>query len=379
MSTRLILTFDGLATASLGCYGSTWCRTPAIDAIAAEGTVIDRCVASHDTAADAIAEIAAEWIQAAATGMDGHQTFLITDDDDVADAAGEHFDQVVTVPLDDTSSEPAFDMDQTHLATLIAAAADTENSAARSTRSDGRQSKDAVIWVHSRVLTTIWDAPRTPIAESDESFMPSEPSEEDGFGDVDADTIDADKIEALPNEFDDVDPPNLRLAADDHIDTALVWTQTYALQVQLIDLMIEILLSSLSDPDPRVLVASTGGFVLGQNDYVGRFAGPPHSQQLGLAAIISDTPPSRISGLTRLTDIVDIWTKVLLNQTPSPSAADHVETRTDRAKRCLTTPSWFWTRDAEGQDRLFLKPADAHDVNDVARLRIDVIDDLETL
>lgn len=44
----LVLSLEGLTPAALGCYGSSWNRTPAIDAIADTGCVWDRWLATDD-------------------------------------------------------------------------------------------------------------------------------------------------------------------------------------------------------------------------------------------------------------------------------------------------------------------------------------------
>jgi hypothetical protein len=53
-------------------------------------------------------------------------------------------------------------------------------------------------------------------------------------------------------------------------------------------------------------------------------------------------------------------------------------TESDRAATAVTTPSWFYVREADGlgEENLFLKPDDLCDANDVSRLRRDVVDEL---
>ena len=57
-----------------------------------------------------------------------------------------------------------------------------------------------------------------------------------------------------------------------------------------------------------------------------------------------------------------------------------VETQSDRAEKAATTASWFYVKesspDTPAVERLFLKPDDLCDVNDVSRLQPDVVDQL---
>ena len=44
----LVISIEGLATAAIGCYGSSWNQTPAMDQIAASGCVFDRWISTQD-------------------------------------------------------------------------------------------------------------------------------------------------------------------------------------------------------------------------------------------------------------------------------------------------------------------------------------------
>ncbi|MEM9646254.1 MAG: hypothetical protein AAF989_14785, partial [Planctomycetota bacterium] len=56
---------------------------------------------------------------------------------------------------------------------------------------------------------------------------------------------------------------------------------------------------------------------------------------------------------------------------------DHcVQTQTQDDSICVTTDRWFFVRDADQKEHLFLKPDDRHDHNDVMRLRLDVVDEI---
>ena len=45
----------------------------------------------------------------------------------------------------------------------------------------------------------------------------------------------------------------------------------------------------------------------------------------------------------------------------------------------VTTPGWFFVHQSDDQQRLFLKPDDINDFNDVSRLRVDVVDKFNSI
>jgi hypothetical protein len=54
-----------------------------------------------------------------------------------------------------------------------------------------------------------------------------------------------------------------------------------------------------------------------------------------------------------------------------------VVTRSDRAAKAITTAQWFFVDDGQDQKKLFLKPDDRDDVNDVASRCRDVIEEFD--
>jgi hypothetical protein len=42
--------------------------------------------------------------------------------------------------------------------------------------------------------------------------------------------------------------------------------------------------------------------------------------------------------------------------------------------RAITTDDWFYVRDQDESEHLFLKPDDVEDFNDVARIRVEIVE-----
>ncbi len=366
----IVLSFEALATAPIGCYGSSWNQTPAMDAIAAHGCVWDRWLTSNDDSravlADWFGTTADPWTQG---WRELGSIDLITDDESVGERA-ESFDTVTTLPFPptDENERPATEIESTQLAALIAAAIER----------DGQSDPWSVMWLHSRFLASRWDAPRElfPIPENE---LPSrEPSE--GY-ELISDELELPAEEPIAAIFDSVVVP--RLALGDVVDPDLVtsWMRTYGCQVRLIDLMIEVLLNSLTVDDPLLIVVGTSGFSLGQNGWIGHGCGTLRSPEIRLPMILSDVGPIRLPQPTSQTSLVEILRDLSSGQQPwiSPKAwvRNPIErwnqTVSSRVEVAATTSSWFFVRDVDTSEHLFLKPDDVEDFNDIARLRPDVV------
>ncbi len=373
----LIVTLEGLACSALGCYGSPWNCTPAIDAIAATGCVWDRWIAASDHPVHQFRR----WISPTSDGdplapwKAAGVVELITDDQRLTDDIFvDRFDQIQHVEHDSpVATEVAEEIEQTRFGRLVAAAIDR----------DQRGPWD-LLWLHSRFLSQCWDAPRHLFPVSDEEIV-AEPSDEvellaDPSVDVQA------PLAALPPWFDTAEPPHLQLHEQSHPDLITSWMRTYGCQVRLVDLLLEVLLQSIRVDDPQVILAATSGMSLGQNGWIGPQAGPLRSCDLRLPLIVSDRGPLRSPHVTS-TDTLARVLPALAHDTAeliSPSRwceADGelqpcVVTESSRASTAITTARWQLVRDLDGTDHLFLKPDDVEDANNVGRLRRDIIDRL---
>jgi hypothetical protein len=374
----LIVTLEGLAVSALGCYGSAWNSTPAIDAIAATGCVWDRLIAATD---DPLGQFR-RWISPTgqpdplAPWKAAGSAELITDDPRLIDeGVGDGFDRVQQIRhLSPTTKDVATEIEQTHFGQLVAAAIER----------DARGAWD-LLWLHSRFLTRSWDAPRQLSLVSAEEII-TEPSEEVELL-ADPTANDEAPLAALPPWFATAEPPHVQLHRQSHPDLITSWMMTYGCQIRLVDLLLEVLLRSIREDDPQVILAGTSGMSLGQNGWIGPHAGPLRSCDLRLPLVVSDAGPMRSPHVTSADSLARIIPSLAADTTclVSPTRwceADGeldpcVDTETSRAAIARTTSRWQMVRDLDGTDHLFLKPDDVEDANDVGRLRRDIVDQLD--
>ncbi len=388
----IVLSFDSLATAAVGCYGSSWNQTPAIDVIATGGAVWDRLMVTDDRSDPILRRWFGSHEQKSDEQgwSDAWQKFgsreLITDNAGVGQSA-KCFDHVVTISHDvaDASDLPADDIESTRLASLVAAAIER----------DAEEPSWSVMWLHSDFLSRAWDAPRSLFPIDEVELDRPEPDE---YGEVeDLDATD-DGQPATDPIFDDVVVPHFSLGPSDREDPDLItsWMRTYGCQVRLIDWMIEVLLSSIEVEDPIVMIVGTGGFSLGQNGWIGRGAGPLRSPEIRVPLVVSDIGPVRMPAITSTDMVPSLLRDLAMDGLATSEAAkscwspehwvmpmvdDRVPTRSDRVIAAVTTPQWFYVRELDQhgiseEEHLYLKPDDVDDFNDIGRLRLDVIDQL---
>lgn len=353
----IIVTLEGLVPGSLGCYGSSWTSTPAIDSLAAGGCVWDHFIAPSD---DPL-EVIRRWL----IGDDGSivqlsdpigPTELVTDDPRLIELGlNECFDQTLLIDsLNSLAEQPAEGIELSAFGQLVAAALD---------RAD--QNDWGLLWAHSRFLTRCWDAPRDLPAEED--------SDEDG------------SLERLPAVFQQTTPPAEKVGEAADPDLTTTWMTTYGQQIQMVDDLIGVMLESLREPDAIVVLAGTSGFSLGQNGWIGHRVGPLRSCHTRLPLVVGSSGPIRCPAIT-CADEFRALVRQLMDQgqsliDPAVWAAPWNEfdprlVTHGHGQSAVTTPRWFLVNESEQSQRLFLKPDDVEDFNDVSRLRPDVVDQL---
>ncbi|QDT01696.1 hypothetical protein K227x_00630 [Rubripirellula lacrimiformis] len=348
--------------------------------IAAGGCVWDRWTATNDDSSAVLrrwfADQTDSWanrFRERSLGPAGGSIELITDDAAVGQNA-QCFDQVITVANEDPAEDanrPADEIEGTQLAAVIAAAV----------QRDSEPDPWQVMWLHSNFLAQRWDAPRSLFPIDDVELPSTEPSEEVDLI-VDAASIESEAPEAIPLIFDSVDVPSVELGSSPHPDLVTAWMRTYGCQVRLIDLMIEVLLQSLQVDDPQVIVVGTSGFSLGQNGWIGHRCGPLRSPQIRLPMLLSDVGPIRLPQPAADVTMIDLLhaigsgaeVKVGPKTWVAEAADGPIRTQSDRAQDAMTTSGWFYVRDSDQAEHLYLKPDDVEDFNDVGRLRLDVMD-----
>jgi len=294
----------------------------------------------------------------------------------------------------------------------------------------------SILWLHSDLLTRHWDAPQwlfdvdadeddftglessaadddddeppeddddlkdddlaaepdEPLLTSDTVFMPSlepgyEEEEQDG--------------EQPPSLVDTITPPKYQVKGDDHPDWVMTWMQTYGCQVRLIDQLIGLIVDCLDQLDHKIGLAMVGtsGMSFGQNGWIGNRVGPLRSTHIHVPVILYD-PGKVLLRWPQLAAFAAVsqwmlpfqvapgpaqWARLSESMLPRHAPASdgqpsslvespQVVTRSDRAQAVVTTAQWFYVQDSDGTERLFLKPDDRDDVNDVADRCRDVVE-----
>jgi len=362
----VIVTLEGLAATSLGCYGCSWNETPSIDALASNGIVWDRWIGTSDVAQGQIRT----WLETSQEAIkryrDEGRTVWVSDDDSVREHVHSGFDSIVQVPLQ-SGNGVATSNDRTALASTFAAAIDQVDATTR------------LVWLHSRALMSIWDAPKQVF----DRFELLEPQEE---------TFDDDEPVAEPEPYelpDDVQPPRYQLTPADHPDLLFTWMQRYAEVVAAADELIGAFADATSKRQPTFVIAAASGFALGENGWLGHRVGPLRSCDVRLPMIVSRQGPLRVPAVVSAVNFGEVLRGIVSEESPvspemwcDPQDAMYprVITTSDRAGSAVTTPSWFYVQDLGdfGEEKLFLKPDDVCDVNDVSRLRLEIVDELSS-
>lgn len=399
MSTRslIVLSFDALATSPLGPYGCSWLETPGLCRLSAASIVFDRIIAaslSPQAVLEGFLRDPRSGASVAATASSrGLPTWLFTDSRAAAEIpAVADFDETIWIDRQpegaaaDEPVTPASEIEEMQYARLLAAALARREALAASPH---------LLWIHSSSLAHRWDAPHA-LRDADDAYQDDDELSE-------ADPLVAADIEAARQS---VTPPHLRL--EDHADPDLVlaWMSAYGAQVRAVDALIDVLLDTLEEGtseggvETDLVVASTSGFALGEHGWLGAAAGPPRSPRLQLPLIIrhSGREPLRSLHPASSNRVAATLVEMLRGDeagrgeasllrdttpdrwaTPPESLEPVCETDgSDLAPGAVlkTTPGWFYARDGEGDEHLFLKPDDRNDANDIASRESEVVETL---
>ncbi|MEM1068282.1 MAG: hypothetical protein AAGI63_05265 [Planctomycetota bacterium] len=364
----IVLSVEGLARSSLGCYGCSWNQTPAIDTIASTGVVWDRLIAESDDPAELLRSwLESNWLSAWES-MGSLE--LVTDSAD--DLTGNAFDHVTRVSSGSCPELPANDIVDTQLGQLIAAAVERDQTA----------ESWSVMWIHTNSLMRCWDAPRELFPQEqldDEEDL--EPPELDLADNFDASNESTEtRLERL---FDTTVPPDLACGPDDHPDWVAAWMRTYGCQVRLLDVLIEVLLQSLDVTDPWFVLVGTSGYRLGQSGWIGSRGDSIRSSDIHLPFLVSDLGPLRVPRLSGSRCVPEML-QALAEERPDVPIEGfdvqrnddiRIETQSSRVRRAITTHQWFYVQNRDESEHLFLKPDDIEDFNDVARVREEIVED----
>ena len=383
----ICVVIDGLHAGMLGCYGNDWTATPAFDRLACEGFVFDQALIDGPTLAD-FYRAAWQGRHALAPSIENPQaltlprrlretgiaTSLWTDEPRLARLPGcEDFDAVEQLDFE-LPSGPAEEWDLTVAAQLFAAAADGLPNLR----------PPFLLWLHCRGPAGIWDAP----LEMRQAF--------------------ADEADIAP--YAGSEPPHVVLAEDHDPDVALSVRWSYAAEVAVVDRCLEALVAAIAaaglTDSTLSSVQACRGFHLGEH----RLIGPPdastrlHEELIHVPWLLrlpNELGPGRSQALVQPADLAATLQDALGLPASSASGASVLplirgeqETLRDRAclasasERGLRTAAWYlrWHEAAAAGEpappasdtvyRLFSKPDDRWEVNDVENRLSDLIDPL---
>ena len=369
----IIVALDGLSAAYLGPYGNTWLETPGFNRLAAESLLIQNALAdSADlsliyqslwTGSHAASPPSASGLPAQLAKL-GVPTGLMSDDQQVVELADQlGFSQLQLLPRPATSSQ-AKTVAETRLAEMLASAVQWIEQELSPEKS--RQ----LFWLHAGTLAHGWDAPlelRQQLADEDDPDVP---------------TI--------------TDAPSLSSPTPLDPDTVLGYSQAYGGEIQSLDQGLDWLLDQLDQnaslADSLLVVMAPRGFPLGIHGDVGLQQGQLYADLLHVPMLIR-FPQHRHDAQRdyRFFQPLDIhhllaeWFGVenrqpaRLTATPTPNNIPDEQPYTYSIgpdQSAIRTPAWYYRRLGQDQVELFAKPDDAWELNEVADLRLDVVEQL---
>lgn len=360
MPTRsvIVLAIDGLRASALGAYGNTWRPTPGLDRLAAESLIVEwafRCEDSENFFSEARFD-QCPWAL----------THLVTDDPGPDETTGIRNFTNASIVKPAEVEQPAKAIDGTQLADTFALFAD-----AIAQEDFEENSPASLTWLHCRGLAGPWDAP---------TALVNEPVEED-------DPTPEVSIEPAAGVVDRATDPDAIFGA----------MCRYAAQVAVLDACLESWLDWLDEiaaVPPWLIVVGTRGYALGEHGAIGLEEAGPYSESRHVPLLIrppaAGDPAKRSVGFRWGNGLLDIaglpQIAATLAESPPEFACETALIPTGKQSLCLAgqsaqavrTEEWLLVRD--NRDRLFAKPDDRWEANDVASLKPEVVEELgETL
>lgn len=369
--TIIVVAVDAWRASSLGAYGNTWYGTPELDRFASQSLVYEQVLADSNSLAKVYDSLwtgqhlldrtpLAGNVQPGPSIIErlreeGYACELVTDEAAVAQhqlASG--FDRVEH--FDSTSTLAAVDALATSFAKVLEAAANV----AGEWSSEYEQPR--LLWIHLRGFSGEWDAPRE-FAESlvDEDDPELAPTLEVPHGELDD-----------PNQADDL---------------AFLASCRYAGQVRALDQCwgaFDRLLGELwPQTPPHVVLCGTRGFELGEHHTLG-FSGGGYSQQYHVPLMVREPngpAMQRDHRLRQSSDLLPLITSKAIPKATTSTTRLLAAGEADGGDQFLRTEVWHYiagdstaAANTGGQDtptdapRLFVKPDDIWEANDVASL-----------
>jgi arylsulfatase A-like enzyme len=365
----LVLAVDGWSAGFLGPYGNTWLETPNCNELASRGMLFEHALVDQPTleafyhgvwsgghaALPAHAACKSEPPLIELLKREGRATCLVTDEPAVAEfPVAQFFSRAEGVARLDPR-QPAETPDQTQFAHLLA----TALSAMDEARAD-------LVWIHSSGMTAAWDAP---------------PAWREAYRD-----------EEDPPPPTDPYPPVGPVPHDWTPDDLQGWLWAYAAQVALLDWGMAAVLEAWEQiREPALLIVTgTRGFALGEHGRLGPLAGRLHSEHLHVPLLVlsnrNHLAAARCQQLVQPfdlgrtlrswfhtegesePDIRSLLELPIAELLPDGCGWPPLAVARQAEQWALRTPAWHACLAARSSAdrRLYLKPDDRWEVNDVA-------------
>lgn len=369
MRGALVITVDRVGAGWIGPSGNTWLPTPELNRLASQSLALDNVLGDssdlatifrsywtgrHATSAEeALGESAvgpASRLASSLPGLlteSGVRTVLVSDCPELlGHALAERFEHVVQVP-EREATEAVGEIADTRMARVFSAAIDGLADF----------TPPCLYWVHARGMEAAWDAPlelRRELADEDD-----------------------------PQPPDDVAPPTRDLVDDHDPDELLGMVHCYAGQVMALDACLGALLDAWDAlpvaRDALLMFTSPRGYPLGEHGRVGARGAGLYGELLHVPWLVR-YPHERHAAQRRdwLLQPADVgatladWFQVELAHSDGlgldrirDDAPPRIALAGSGADQAIRVPAWF-LRHADGQSRLFVKPDDYWEANDVA-------------
>lgn len=367
----VVVVVDRLGAGWLGPYGNTWIETPGFNRLASQSLMFETALSDS---AELSTYYRSVWSgqHAFAQSLDGPdslcrllgstavETHLLTDSQQLAGLPpAAEFDRLTEVPSMSIDSN-AETMGDTQLARLFATAADAVLDS----------QEPFCLWVHATGLSGCWDAPlelREQFAEEDDPSAP-------GF----------------------VEVPDRRLDHGFDPDWLLGIQHACAGQVALLDACMEVLVDAIDASrvadNSLLIVTSPRGFPVGEHHRVGACDHALFGELIQVP-LFCRFPEGKMAtvrerGLIQPASLYDTladWFDVL--QRPSSQWAHSFLLPSEESAcfrdrgfsvaagyQAVRTPGWFLCTSDEEEHKLFVKPDDRREVNDVSSRREDVVE-----
>ena len=384
----LVLAARGLRAAYVGCYGNAWIATPALDALAAEGVVFDQHFADRVNAADA-----------RRTWRDGRHRLPAPgrpepppdEPADLIEQLRKHGVHTCLIADESRPAEPDFETGWDEAIRAASFDAVLEAASAALGRLAGHDGW--LLWVDLAALIPPWDTPEEFVAP----YFRDEPAEDEEEEDEDEPELELEPLTPL------IDPP-LGPADPEDDELFLRLQGSYAGAVTRLDDGVRRLLIGLHDlglaGEALIILTADCGLALGEHGHVGPASPHTHEEATHLPLILclpgADEAGRRVAALTQAADLAPTLADVFEADLPSahgrtllPLVYGEAEAlhayvcsgaqAGEAAEWSLRAPEWAFLLPSgpPRAPRLYVKPDDRWEVNDVLQHHQELAEGLE--